>query len=163
MCGDLYVSCILRTADHIVPAILGRGGEVIRELIQQVTVDIRLHIFLLRSAWSFRRGDPTDDAAEAQTGASINVSKKGELVPGTNNRIVVIEGACPLAVRPCPPMVVVSAPTEASVASLPDGPAAPPSVGASSSRAAGAAGSPEAALFAHQLVQERIALRMKGL
>ena len=151
MCGDLYVSCILRTADHIVPAILGRGGEVIRELIQQVTVDIRLHIFLLRSAWSFRRGDPTDDAAEAQTGASINVSKKGELVPGTNNRIVVIEGACPLA------------PTEASVASLPDGPAAPPSVGASSSRAAGAAGSPEAALFAHQLVQERIALRMKGL
>ena len=28
-----------------------------------------------------------------QTGASIQVSKKGEVVPGTNNRIVTIQGA----------------------------------------------------------------------
>ena len=114
------------------------------------------------------------------------MSKKGELVPGTNNRIVTISGALGVGGRPCwlawcPAMLLVLVPCHRinlmpSVASSPlrlpppSGPRLPPPLGPAAAapgrrltrggRGARGAGTPESALYAHQLVQERVAARI---
>ncbi len=62
------------------------------------------------------------------------MSKKGELVPGTNNRIVTISGPLP------PPLSALGGRLTLTLSRC--------------------AGTPESALYAHQLVQERVAARI---
>mmetsp|Transcript_21200 Transcript_21200/g.33219 ORF Transcript_21200/g.33219 Transcript_21200/m.33219 type:complete len:181 (+) Transcript_21200:503-1045(+) len=59
--GAAPVTYTLHVPDNVVPAILGRGGQVIKEMMEQ-------------------------------SGANIKVSQKGDYVPGTNLRIVTIQG-----------------------------------------------------------------------
>eukprot|EP00292_Cryptomonas_paramecium_P006823 CAMPEP_0113663326 /NCGR_PEP_ID=MMETSP0038_2-20120614/1077_1 /TAXON_ID=2898 /ORGANISM="Cryptomonas paramecium" /LENGTH=460 /DNA_ID=CAMNT_0000578335 /DNA_START=14 /DNA_END=1392 /DNA_ORIENTATION=- /assembly_acc=CAM_ASM_000170 len=67
--GPGQASFTLHVPEQIVAAILGKGGDVIKELMRQ-------------------------------TGASIKVSKKGEVVPGTDLRIVTITGRTPCSGSP---------------------------------------------------------------